>query len=173
MTAIDHGTYVGYRVQQCRCEECRAWKRDDNTKNVSKPRNYTHGTVSAYRYGCRCDGCKQAKRAENAISNPRRTDPHWNPEPPRKYRNFQDYNLTKTYGLSLDEWEAMADVQEGRCDICQLVPDRGLVVDHCHDTGRVRSLLCNHCNTALGFARENPDVLRRMADYVERHRLIN
>jgi len=41
-------------------------------------------------------------------------------------------------------------------------------VDHVHDnTQRVRGLLCNHCNLAIGHARDNPEILRALADYVE------
>jgi hypothetical protein len=42
-----------------------------------------------------------------------------------------------------------------------------LVVDHCHKTGIFRGWLCPSCNTALGFCRDNPKILRRLADYVE------
>jgi hypothetical protein len=45
-----------------------------------------------------------------------------------------------------------------------------LVVDHDHDTGAIRKLLCHNCNRALGLFKDNIDVIRRAADYIEEHR---
>jgi len=45
-----------------------------------------------------------------------------------------------------------------------------LAVDHCHDTGKVRRLLCHNCNRALGLLKDNPDVLRKAANYVEEYK---
>jgi hypothetical protein len=42
-----------------------------------------------------------------------------------------------------------------------------LVVDHCHSTGKVRKLLCHNCNRALGLFQDNPEVLRKAANYLE------
>jgi hypothetical protein len=71
------------------------------------------------------------------------------------------------YGLSADEFSAMLVGQGGACAICH----KGLVeknVDHSHASGRVRGILCNKCNLALGMADDSPDRLRAMAEYIER-----
>ena len=69
----------------------------------------------------------------------------------------------------------MLATQEGRCAIC-LQPDSGRMrngrpmdfhVDHNHTTGKVRALLCHHCNTALGGFRDSPALLRAAATYLE------
>lgn len=56
--------------------------------------------------------------------------------------------------------------QKGLCAVCLQTPDR-LVLDHCHDTGRARAMLCNGCNTALGMAGESAERLRAVARYAE------
>ena len=56
---------------------------------------------------------------------------------------------------------------EGRCEICCFVPERGLVMDHNHETGDFRGVLCHNCNSALGLFGDNPDVLRKAADYLD------
>jgi hypothetical protein len=58
--------------------------------------------------------------------------------------------------------------QNGVCAACFKTCSikKNLAVDHDHKTGKVRGLLCQNCNVALGHARENPDVLRRLAEYL-------
>jgi len=45
---------------------------------------------------------------------------------------------------------------------------KGWCIDHCHKSGKVRALLCNRCNTALGLVNEDPEILRSLADLAER-----
>ena len=71
------------------------------------------------------------------------------------------------YGLCEAEFLIMRAAQAGRCLICMDQPE-SLVVDHCHDTGRVRGLLCHRCNVALGWMNDNPVNLTRAAKYLRR-----
>ncbi|MBW3561477.1 MAG: endonuclease VII domain-containing protein [Actinobacteria bacterium] len=73
------------------------------------------------------------------------------------------------YGLTLVELREMLTAQGGRCAICNAAFDEDLVpnVDHCHETGRVRGLLCHHCNTGMGLLRDDPARLRSAARYLE------
>jgi hypothetical protein len=63
--------------------------------------------------------------------------------------------------------------QRGCCAICSSKLNTSrytkLAVDHCHKTGRVRSLLCTNCNTALGLMKDSPERLRAAAAYLEAH----
>jgi hypothetical protein len=78
-------------------------------------------------------------------------------------------SLLRRFGMTLQEYyERLAD-QGGRCAICDEEPEDRLQVDHCHDTGEVRSLLCGGCNAMLGRSRDRPEILRRGAAYVEEH----
>lgn len=78
---------------------------------------------------------------------------------------------------SLD-YESMHSAQGGRCAICnkperrrsKLGNTRRLAIDHCHKTGRVRSLLCANCNTGLGLFLDDPDLLTKAAEYLKSHR---
>jgi len=59
------------------------------------------------------------------------------------------------------------------CELCGFVPDiptgrKGLQLDHCHATKRFRGWLCHKCNKALGLLSDNPTLLRRAADYLDR-----
>lgn len=76
----------------------------------------------------------------------------------------------KRYGLTAEAYEAMLAAQGGVCAICGGVDAKGrrLSVDHDHESGVVRALLCGGCNVALGFMRDDPTLLRAAADYLER-----
>ena len=86
---------------------------------------------------------------------------------------FSERHRQRTYSLSPDAFDAMVAAQQNRCAICARDMGSGKKrhVDHCHETGRIRALLCHHCNTALGHADDRPDRLRAMANYIERYRL--
>lgn len=94
-------------------------------------------------------------------------------------RNRQRLNTLRKYGLTPQQYWEMHESQGGLCDICRepielIGSDRAnrrevACVDHCHSTGRVRSLLCSGCNKGLGLFGENPEVMRRAAEYIENH----
>jgi hypothetical protein len=74
-------------------------------------------------------------------------------------------HLKRQYGTTIDERQVLADGQFGICPIClKPGPEQ---VDHDHETGRVRGVLCFSCNAALGQFKDRPDVIRRAAGYVE------
>lgn len=60
--------------------------------------------------------------------------------------------LRREYGITLEQYLAMLAAQGGTCAICETAPTekKHLHVDHCHESGRVRALLCGACNTQLG-----------------------
>ncbi|WP_392838620.1 endonuclease VII domain-containing protein [Streptomyces sp. LN500] len=78
-------------------------------------------------------------------------------------------SLAANYNMTVEQYEAMAQVQGNKCAICHQAPDHRLHVDHNHTTGAVRQLLCRPCNYALGNAQDDPARLRAMAEYLERH----
>lgn len=83
----------------------------------------------------------------------------------------REWNLRKSYGIGLAEYEAMLVFQGGRCGVCRATSadsvNRHLHVDHDHETGAIRGLLCSHCNRALGNVRDDPQRLRALADYLD------
>lgn len=81
-------------------------------------------------------------------------------------------SLKRLFGITSDDYQIMFENQGGRCDICgkhQSDTGKRLYVDHNHATGKVRALLCQHCNTALGFVDDNEGTLQKMIDYLRRH----
>ncbi len=80
-------------------------------------------------------------------------------------------SLKKLYGISVADYDRMLAEQNGVCAICKKVSRDGktLVVDHDHDTGKVRALLCSTCNPGLGFFDHSPELLREAIEYLARH----
>lgn len=83
-------------------------------------------------------------------------------------------NLKQRYGMSLDEYHSIIANQNFACAICQVEisetleykGSRSAVVDHNHDTGDVRGILCSMCNKMLGHARESTDILYKAIVYL-------
>ena len=77
--------------------------------------------------------------------------------------------LSNNYGMTIDDFEVLLKRQNHRCFGCMINIDENTArVDHDHDTGKVRGLLCDHCNWVLGHARDNPRVLRRLMAYLDK-----
>jgi hypothetical protein len=87
---------------------------------------------------------------------------------PERKRKQRDSYYRRTFGMSADEFDAMLEAQGGVCALCGERPEReaSLHVDHCHETGAVRGILCLSCNQGLGKFRESAELLERAAAYL-------
>lgn len=74
------------------------------------------------------------------------------------------------YGLTIKEYERMLEEQKGLCAICAKPEtrkkQRRLCVDHCHETGKIRGLLCQRCNSVLGYMKDDPNLLQSAVEYL-------
>ncbi len=97
----------------------------------------------------------------------------------RKYCSVSCRNVVKqviSHGLTLDEYRAMLEKQDHKCAICGRGDDAwwlrrdtnrdGWHIDHDHETGEVRGILCPPCNLMIGYAADRPDVLMNAAQYL-------
>lgn len=79
-------------------------------------------------------------------------------------------NLKRKYGITVKVYDTMLAEQNGKCTVCDATPGkRRLCVDHDHTTGKVRELLCNHCNAALGQVDDNIEILTNLIAYLKKH----
>lgn len=91
----------------------------------------------------------------------------------KNYRDSNSKNLKrveKLYGISAEKYQEMLTNQKTKCAICerhQLQFRRRLSVDHCHETGKVRGLLCDNCNHGIGLFYEKIDRLKKAIKYLE------
>jgi hypothetical protein len=96
---------------------------------------------------------------------------------PERLRKYNLRANLKRYGVTIEWFEAKLEEQAGGCILCGHIPPPDgikaasrLHVDHDHATGAVRDLLCGRCNQGIGFFGDNPELLRKAAEYIERHR---
>lgn len=93
-----------------------------------------------------------------------------------RYRNYyrkyskkrSDYARLKKYGLTPEDYEALLEKQGNKCTICSKIFSDGVraVVDHHHGSGRVRGILCDNCNKAIGLLGDDADIIEEAARYV-------
>ena len=81
--------------------------------------------------------------------------------------HLRDYKLQLKYGIDLSGYKEMLQEQDGVCSICQTYKNEQLCVDHCHQTGIVRGLLCKKCNTVIGMLNDDVDILKNAIQYLE------
>ena len=130
-----------------------------------------------------CSTCKQSKALDEFPKSPlhrggrkgvckvctnnkrkQRTRSDATPEARRKY------SLSTNYGLSVQQYDRMVLEQNNCCAICGTpgteTRHNKLYVDHCHRTGKVRRLLCNMCNSGLGYFKDSPELLENAKKYL-------
>jgi len=90
--------------------------------------------------------------------------------PEKRKESSRKYRLKTEYGLTPEQYQEMYDKQGGVCSICseKCTAQFNLAVDHNHDTGSVRELLCKSCNVALGFLKDSSEVAEKAAKYLRR-----
>ena len=82
--------------------------------------------------------------------------------------------MFRKYGLTVDDYNKMYKEQNGKCAICKTdcLSERfgKFDVDHDHETGKIRGLLCNKCNTGLGLFKDNVEHLKSAIEYLGTHK---
>ena len=86
----------------------------------------------------------------------------------KEYDN--ELHLKRNYGLSIEQFNIILLSQNNKCARCgSPAPDhhkKRLNVDHCHETGKIRGILCDACNRALGLFKDDPEILNKAIDYL-------
>lgn len=126
-----------------------------------------------------CCKCKVEKPLSEFSRHASRSDGHhnmckvckskstgkWQKDNERRKEYMKWYAIKHRYGLSKGDYETMLTQQEGLCAICR-GEMKHIYVDHCHDTGRVRGLLCPRCNSAIGYLAQSDEWFQRAQEYM-------
>lgn len=90
---------------------------------------------------------------------------HYYKNKEKRVAQRRDYHYRSNYGITLNDFTRLAEDAGNQCEVCKESP---VVLDHCHTTGKVRGVLCNKCNQALGLMRDNEDFLLGLVEYLKR-----
>lgn len=88
----------------------------------------------------------------------------------RKMHGLQSRSLKFNYGINLENYREILSLQKNVCLICgkdnKTVKSDRLVVDHCHETSRIRGLLCHRCNCGIGYFKDNIHLMNKAIAYL-------
>lgn len=123
---------------------------------------------------CEIDGCNILTNGAMCVAHSREKRKKFD----SKYEMQRNHALIKKYGISLDEFWNYWIVFKGKCSICEnelKLPERRkgqsldvVAVDHDHNTGQIRGLLCNGCNKGLGLFKDSPQLLESAINYLKK-----
>lgn len=156
-------------LQELHCIGCRKNRTIDNFHKMKR---------SKRGYGSRCKDCANLYKREYRKKNPEKFQEYYNRERQRdlNYERYRDSYYKYSYGITLEEYDKLMILQNNKCAIClksETIVDnrtkqvRRLSVDHNHETGKVRGLLCKNCNVGLGLFKENLNIIHNLIKYLE------
>ncbi len=185
---------LGYFLRCGKCKNEKTWK--DILKTCKKHGDLATDEVKASGH---CKYCHKlsasrkrnqnrewynAKMAEDKLKNPEKWDARYKKEYQqsvarigKEARNTNE--IIRLRGLTHDQYEKMINEQNNKCKICNENETRGgrtpgtitrLAVDHCHESGNVRGLLCHRCNAMIGYAQDDLDILEMAIIYLQSHK---
>ena len=136
---------------------------------------YTKGMPSGkIGYHYKCKKCSNIIRYKRKVSHPTQRS-----FVVKEMRSLQlnldrQKNRAKNYGMTLEQLNEMISKQNNKCYICGLPGEENvhgvLCIDHCHSSLKVRKLLCNSCNVALGQLKDDMSYIRKLVDYLKLHK---
>jgi hypothetical protein len=103
----------------------------------------------------RCKACDREYKRNRYHSNAEYRD--------KVSKDTKERRLQKTFGISTDEYDAL--MKEAKCSICESTTN--LVLDHCHNSGKIRGVLCRTCNTGIGHLKDSPELVARALYYLQ------
>jgi len=142
-------------------------------------------------YGCWCKKCENESSKKYQSENKEKCKEAWaryrikhrekRLEYCREYRKnnpekFKEYDKIgnqkkrqKLYGISPEQFDTLLENQGDRCIVCSTNSPgkKGWCVDHCHETGRIRGILCGKCNMGIGLFDDSTEILKKVISYLE------
>lgn len=148
------------------CSSCKTWKsRAEFNKDSKSPDGKSY----------KCRSCRKKYRrdaevkARTAVYNKR----YAKQNPELMKRKDRKNMLKRFWNMSLEEYDSMLLKQNGTCAFCEKTesnPHKRLCIDHCHTTGKIRGLLCDNHNRAMGLFKDSIEDLEKAIEYLKKHK---
>jgi len=124
---------------------------------------FSRGGKLSHLYKSQCKLCMQTKRQQWANENRDHLN-DW-----RRNNWVTKNRRLRRRGATQQMYDVMYEAQRGCCALCNEPEEKfaWLCIDHDHDTGKIRGLLCPNCNRGIGLLRDNADLLRKAATYID------
>lgn len=161
---------LGYSLRSGNTKSCGCIRRpnlvgyeNENGIVTAKVRNQMWEIQCKHCNGTHTQNQRQIKNGARSRQCPEYRAPNWSG------LDRWDAIIRRVYGITLAEYEQKLKDQGGVCEICgkpDEVEGRRMAIDHCHDTGKVRGLLCGNCNRGLGNFQDNAELVAKAADYL-------
>lgn len=184
MTSTEYNKKYYQENKERERERCKKWYHENKDKLDKEKLKEYH---SEY-YQSNKEMWKRNREQRDRRNAQRRekyaTDLEYKERQKAKVKEWQAANPTKRkaqrikkYSLSFEEYESILSAHEGKCAICGYT-DRSNkkffpMIDHDHDSLKVRGILCSNCNMAIGKMKDNPALLRKAAEYLEKGGFFN
>lgn len=151
-------------TKECSFQNKKNYRKKHKEKNIERSRQWRLNNPERYKL-------KQKEYAKNNKDNRKISKKIWRDKNPDKVKNSK---IKRVYGITIEKYNEMLVEQNGLCKICKK-PEitklknkiNGLAIDHCHKTGKIRSLLCLKCNSALGKFNDSIDLLQEAINYLK------
>lgn len=167
---IEANTYDVKRGKIKRCKSCRTkfkskplnddiqtHKQCGTCKDIKPIDNFFNSSASKDGKGTRCKSCDLAARYKWTADNPERSK-----------ESNRRRAIRHKYGIELEDYDNLLKSQDNKCAICSTTFNGGksFSIDHCHQTGTIRGLLCNQCNRGIGMLGDTAEALLKAYKYL-------
>ena len=142
-------------------------------KDIRKNCRLCKKEKSIDRFSWRNDSKKYRTECKDCLNIAKRSQPRygeWHKENPERVRELNKISSLRKYGLTIEDFNKLLLNQDKRCKICKTknLNNHGqLCVDHCHETGKVRGLLCDICNRGLGYFKDDVKLIESAFNYLK------
>jgi hypothetical protein len=154
-----------------KCQKCEA---DKELKFFSKDKRSPDGKMRRCKQCMSSDYKKWYKDNPEKIAVLREKDKEYRKEyysDPKRREQYRIWYIIREYNLSEEDYLKLLEKQNNKCKICNKPEKSGrnLAIDHCHKTNKIRGLLCNQCNRALGYLKEDINLFEAAIKYLKEH----
>lgn len=150
---------------------CKKCDKDRNIDRFSINRYHRKDGIITENRSSICKTCENRRRNALRVSTPHKQAVTKQKQVIRSRRSYLTKRIYTKYGLTYQAYQDLLKSQDYKCAICGLsesTKGKGLSVDHCHTTGKVRGLLCTNCNLGIGSFTDDIQKLKLAISYLEK-----